>query len=635
MNWGSPSFLLLLFVVGALAVVVALGGWRHRTVLGRVFAPAVLERVLPRSTRIRRTIRDIAMLLGLALAVVSLAEPRFDKQIRTVTARGADVMLIVDLSRSMDARDVDPSRLQRARREVADLARMVQGDRVGLVVFSGGAYLRLPLTADLVALQNVLEASDTSTFQAQGSALGAAIDEAIAGLSRSEGQAGQAILVLSDGEIHDGAGALEAADRAADLGVAIYAMGIGIEAAPIPLPDGTLLTQGGKVVKSAPDFTVLQQVAERTGGAFVQSVASTRDIEGLYQGEIRRKLVTVERSSSQRETWRAAFQWPLGLGLLLWLGGAWLGDGRRRFGAAQAGLALLLLATTMPAASWASSVEEADRLYRSERFAEAAEELTGISLERPGDADVFDRLGAARYRSGDYDGASRAWEEASRLRGGDPDALFNAGNADYRSGRLEDALARYDEALQLAPEHAPSKSNQELVEKALKMRRQKPPPSGGGGSDDKDSQQDGQGSNQGEGGEGEQGDQENSGGKGQQPQDGQPQDGQPQDGTADDPQQGSESEGSPEQGAGQGSGEGEPTDQEPQGEGSDAVSPSELDGEGTDSEGEGPDGQPVSGGAIDESQGPITAGQAERLLDGIEEGTQRVYVRGRGEEKPW
>ncbi len=634
MNWGSPSFLMLLPLVAVLAIVVALGGWRHRTVLRQVFAPGVLERVVPRSVRVRRTLRDVALLTGLGLAVVALAEPRFDKQIRTVSARGADIMLIVDLSRSMDAQDVDPSRLQRARREVADLARIIEGDRVGLVVFSGGAYLRLPLTADLVALQNVLEVADTSTFQAQGSALGAAIDEALAGLSRSEGQAGQAILVLSDGEIHDGAGALAAAGRAADAGVAIYGMGIGIEAAPIPLPDGTMLTQGGKVVHSAPDFTVLQQVAERTGGAFVQSVASTRDVEGLYQGEIRKKLVTVERSSSQRETWRAAFQWPLTVGVLLWLAGAWLGDGRRRFGAAQVGVALVALGLALPGPAFAATVEDADRLFRSERFAEAAEQLTELSLERPTDADVFDRLGAARYRSGDFDGAARAWDESSRLRGGDADALFNSGNANYKSGRLEDSLARYDEALQMAPDHAPTRANQEVVQKALEARRQEPPPSGGGGGD-QDEQEGQSSSNEGQQGE--------AGQEGDNPSDGsqqgeQAQDGQPQDGSADgDPQDGSQTpEGEPGEDGSDGTADGEPTDQEPdgEGEGSDAVRPGELDPTGEEGE-EDASGPPVSGGVIDESQGPITAGQADRLLDGIEEGSQRVYVRGKGEEKPW
>jgi Ca-activated chloride channel homolog len=626
MNWGAPSYLLMLGGVAMLALSIALGAWRHRTVLARLFAPGILERVLPRSVRVRRGLRDLGRLAGLALVVVALAEPRFDKQIRTVSSRGADVMLIVDLSRSMDAKDVDPSRLQRARREVADLAKVVEGDRVGLVVFSGGAYLRLPLTADLVALQNVLAVADTSTFQAQGSALGAAIDEALSGLKRSEGQAGQAILVLSDGEIHNATEALAAADRAVAANVAIYAMGIGIEPSPIPLADGTWLKDRGQQVLTTPDFTVLKAVAERTGGAFVQSVASPRDIEGLYTGEIRRKLVTVERSSSQRETWRAAFQWPLGVGLGLWLLGSWLGDGRRVFGAASLIAAMWLGAFWAPAAM-AADVADADRLFRSERFAEAAEQLTELSLEQPGDAEIFDRLGAARYRNNDFDGASRAWDEASRLRGGDPNALYNSGNANYRSGRLEDALDRYQQALDKDPAHGPSVANKELVNKALEARRQKPPPQQGEGKNEDENDSDKQDGEDSEGGEG-------SKSEGGEPQEGEPQEGEPGEGEGE-PQAGQpenpQGEGEPKDGS---TDAGEPTEGEPEeGEGSQSTKPEDLDSpEGEPSEAT-PGGE--GGGIPTDEEGPITEGQAERLLDGIEEGSQRVYVRGKGEDKPW
>jgi len=628
MNWGSPAYLVLLVAVAALAVLVGAGGWRHRVLLRRVFSETLLDHVVPRSVRRRRLVRDLGALLAVGLMVVALAEPRFDKQIRTVTSRGADIMLVVDLSRSMDARDVDPSRLERARREVADLGRMLAGDRVGLVIFSGGAYLRLPLTQDMVAVENVLAAADTRTFEANGSALGLAIEEAMTALSRSEGQAGQALLILSDGEIHNRDAALAAADEAEARGIRIYAMGIGIEASPIPTANGGLLTHEGEVVMTRPDFTVLEEVAQRTGGAFVQSVASARDMEGLYNGSIRRSLVSVERQSRQRETWRAAFQWPLGLGLALWLGGAWLGEGRRRFGMATAALLAMGLASSVPA--YAMTVEEADQLYRAGRFPQAAEELTKLSLEQPTNPDVFDRLGAARYRSGDFDGAARAWDEASRLAGGDAQSDFNAGNAYYQSGRLEEAGERFDRAQENRPGFDAAKANRELVDAAIEARRQQQPPPPPQGGEDEENEGDPQD------GEGEQDQPQSGQGEGDQPEEGS--------GEGDDPDNQS---GSPEQNAGEQDGEnsnptgesgessGQPSgDQEPEdGEGSDAVSPSELDGSDTP-EGEAQPGS-AGGGIEGEEQGPITAGQAERLLDAVDEGSQRIYVRGQGEDKPW
>lgn len=626
MNWGGPGWLLLLLGVAAVAVVVAAGAWRHQVLLRRVFGEGVLEQVVPWSVRRRRRLRDVAALGALALMVVALAEPRFDKQIRTVTARGADILLLVDLSRSMDAQDVDPSRLERARREVADLGRMLQGDRVGLVIYSGGAYLRLPLTEDFVALENVLAAADTRTFEANGSALGVAIDTALEALSRSEGQAGQALLVLSDGEIHDRDAALAAARQAAERGIPIYAMGIGVEAASIPLPNGGYLRHEGKLVQTAPDFTVLEEVARLTGGAFVQSVASSRDMEGLYQGSIRRSLMTVERSSRQRETWRAAFQWPLGLAVLLWLGGAWLGDGRkRRFG--MAGAALLAVGLAAPPAH-AMSLEEVDALYRAGRFPQAAEELTKLSLERPDDADVFDRLGAARYRAGDYDGAARAWDQASDLSGGDPTADFNAGNAYFRSGRLEEAAERFDRAQEADPDFEPAKTNRELVDAALAARRQQQPPPPPEGGEDEEQEGDPQD------GEGEQQNPESGQGEGEQPEQGQGEGDDEQDPT-DSPEDGGEQEGDDSQPSdAEGSQGGSSGDQEPdEGEGSEAVSPDDL--EPSDEQGEGTPQGEGGAGADGEPQGPITAGQAERLLDAVEEGSQRIYVRGKGEDKPW
>jgi Ca-activated chloride channel family protein len=480
----------------------------------------------------------------------------------------------------------------------------------------------------MVAVQNVLAAADTNTFEANGSALGLAIDEALTALERSEGPAGQALLVLSDGEIHDRAAAVEAATRAADRGVRIYAMGIGIEPSPIPTPSGGLLRHEGEVVMSAPDFSVLEEVAQISGGGFVQSVASDRDMRGLYDS-ISRSLVAVERSSRQRETWRAAFPWPLSVALLLWLGGAWLGDGRRRFG--MAGAVLMAVGLSMAAPARAVTVQEADELYRAGRYPQAAEELTKLSLEHPTDPAIFDRLGAARYRAGDFDGAARAYDEANRLSGGDPGAAYNAGNAYFRSGRLEEAARRYDEAQQLRPGFDEAKANRELVDAALEARRrqQPPPPPDPQSGDDKEedqSPQDGE-DEESEPGEGEGDAPEEGGGEGDD--ESNPSDGEDSEGSG-------EQEGPPEGQPGDPSqGGGSPEDREPEeGEGSDAVSPSELDPSEGEPEGEASPG--TDGGGIEgESTGPITAGQAERLLDAVEEGSQRIYVRGKGEDKPW
>lgn len=618
MTWALPQWLAALAAVPVLAVLWGLAGRRHHRALGRVFGAEVLLRVLPRSVRRRRAVRDLLCLLGLAGVVLALAEPRFGKEIRTLRARGIDLVIALDLSRSMDAKDVDPSRLERARREIADLAAVLEGDRVGLVVYAGAAYPRLPLTSDLVALQLVVSESTTDAFQAQGSNLAEALEVAGTLLSAGDAQAGKAVLVLSDGEVHEAEAALEAAQALAVEGIAVYAMGIGREPAPIPLDNGSWLQDGGQIVTSTPDGTVLKEVARATGGAYVSSVASEQDIEQLYRGEIRGRLRAVERSTSQRETWRSGFQWPLGVGTIALLLAAWLGDGRRLWGAAAVVLAVAL---TAPTAHAAAPAYEADQLFRQGEYGRAAQRLTELSLEHPDDVALLERLGAARYRAGDHAGAARAWEEADALSGGErTDALFNAGNAHYASGKLEDARARYDEVLEREPEHGGAERNRELVRAEIEERRKvKPPPPPKQGGDDRESDKPKPGqdeqesedpSNSGEG-SAEDGSSE--------PTDGEPGEGEP--GSAD---------GEPNSDGGappgqQGSGSGGPDGPE---------SPTADLGEVQDTEDSEPTGAGGAGAPGADAQ-PITAAQAHRLLDAIEEGAQRVVVTGDHAGKPW
>lgn len=578
MNIAEPQWLWWLPALVGLALAAGFAGALHQRALRQVFSAYMLDQVVPRSVRIRRLVRDAAVVIGLGLGLLALAEPRFDKQLRTVQAEGTDLVILLDLSRSMDATDVDPSRLERARREISDLGRMAAGDRLGVVVFAGGAYPRLPLTEDLLAVELVVSETSTDTFTTQGSALGDAIRTGVELLQNSQDQAGQALVVLSDGETHDPEDARAAAHEALAANIPIYAMGIGVEESPIPMPDGSLLMYRSEVATTVPDLSTLSEVAQLTGGAFVQSNASDRDMTSLYT-EIRRNVQAVARESQQRETWQTAYQWPLGLAMGLFLLAGWLGDGRRRLGAATA--VLLALALVPVDAAAADLRTEADRLFRDGQYQTAVDLLTELSLERPDDPDVYDRLGAARYRAGDFEGAARAYDRAAELADDPSSSLFNSGNAHYRSGRLERAIERYERTLAEDPEHPGASQNREVVRREIELRRQQqtPPPQP-----------------QPQPGEGEPEEGEDSESEPAEPQPGQPQDqGEPQ------PRDASE---------------------EPQ------------PGEGEESETE-PSQESPDGDTMGEDAGPITEGQAHRLLDAIEEGNAAVSVRGDRGDKPW
>ena len=629
MSWGALIWLGLIPVVLLIAGAMAWGAHRHHAALGRLFSGALLARVLPRSVRARRLSRDVLAVAGVALLVLALAEPRFGKKLSEVKAEGVDLILAIDLSRSMDARDVDPSRLLRAQREVFDLLTILEGDRVGMVVYAGGAWPRMPLTRDLRAVELVTRELDTSVFAAQGSALGEAIRSGIKLLSSHPSDAGQAIIVLTDGEIHRPDEALAAADEAARAGISIYGVVVGSEPAPIPNDDGTVLRDStGAPVMSTPSSKVLEDVARKTGGAVVQSVPSIADMTGLYQGEIRAKLRTAAGRSVKRERWNTAFQWPLGMGLALLLLSAWLGDGRRT------ALVMTVLLALLPAAARAETVREGDALYRQGRYSEAVEVFTDLSLERPDDPDVMERLAAARYRAGDFEGAARAWERKRGLRD-DLNAAYNAANAWYRSGHLERALERYEEVLASEPEHGPTVQNRDMLMQELELRRlqqqqQQQQQQGDGGESEEESE-----------GEQEQDDpQSQDGQQGQPGQDGQPQESDGQD-QAGDAQQGEPQD--PPDPSQDPSGKNQPSEdgeEAPEGDGTreeeeaptDEVSMDDLQPEGDeggDAGGEAAPGEPA------EATDGMTAEQAGRVLDGVEEGKYRVYVPGDRGEHPW
>ncbi len=619
MSWGSPEWIWVGLLVLALVAIVIRSTMAHRHLLRSRFSGALFDRVLPLSVRIRRSIRDVALLLGLALIVMAMAEPRFGKTVVEMDRRGVDIVLCLDLSRSMAAEDVDPSRLERMRREVSDLLDQMEGDRIGMVIYAGGAYPRTPLTADHDAIRLLAQELSTESFHSQGSELGQALRQAMVLLGQDTAQAGQAIIVMSDGEVHRVDDALAAAREAQQRNIRIYGLGIGTKESPIPLPDGTWLLQEGQTVITTPSHGVLKDVARLTGGAFVQSIASDEDVKKLYHDEIRENLESAQYDTIQREVWNTGFQWPLGIAVFLLLIASWLGDGRKR---ATGGLAAAFLAAIVFGSPDAMAQDKADgdAAYRSGQYALATEVFEQLAAQHPDDPDVFSRLGASRFRAGDYDGAARAWETQSRLAGPDAtDALYNAAIAQYKAGRLEESIEQFDRVLAQRPRHQRASDNKDLVVQDLAARRQQ--------QQEQEEKQDGEGGQAPEG-------------EGDQSQDEQKSESSEGDSEGEDKEnQTDDAEGDP-SGESDDEQEGSPDEQQ-QAEQSDGGSDQEQDSEsvGLDElddvqEGDQGDAEGVSDQVAEE--GKMTPEQAAKLLEGVKEGRPRIEIPpGAKADKPW
>ena len=492
LDWGARLWLNLLWALPLLGVLLVWAQRRRRVALERMASAPVLGNLVPRDLGERRSWQTLLLLLGLALMVAAVAQPWVGFQWRDVERRGIDLALVVDVSSSMDAQDVSPSRMERARREVLDLCRAAPGDRLGLVVFAGGAYPRVPLTLDHHALLTILREVDTNTLQAQGSSLPAAIREALR-LLQGEEQTHKAILLLSDGEIPDTEAALAAAKVAGEAGVSVYVVGVGTpEGAPIPLEEGGFKKdRQGQVVVSKLDESLLRRLAAAAGGAYVRSVASVDDVEALVaeiHGDTEGELLGVHREKVPNEY----FQWPLGAGLVLIVLGLVLGVPRR--GAWTVVAVLLALGVASPVAHAGVQQDGIEALGQGD-FARASELLMQHHLSNPDDMDTALALGQSLLQEGRPNEAERVWElVAERTTDSKLRALarYDMGHAAYRGGRLTQAHEHFQRAAEIDPELEAATKNAQAVAQEIAARTQDPEQQPKGECDNPQEGQDGQ-----------------------------------------------------------------------------------------------------------------------------------------------
>ncbi|MCB9781036.1 MAG: VWA domain-containing protein [Alphaproteobacteria bacterium] len=637
-SWGRPQALIWLWGLAPLALFALWALRSRRRALDRLALAGV--HVASRALGVARG-RVGLSLVGLALCLLALAQPRYGYQWRELQQEGRALVVILDVSRSMDAQDVSPSRMERARRELIDLAERLRGDKIGLVLAAGGAYPRMPLTLDYDAFVQIVRDSDSGTLRAQGSDLGRAIEVAQKTLGPA-GEADRAILIVSDGEDHVGK-ARAAAQAAADDGVRIYALGVGTtEGAPIPEPTlpggrggGFKKDAGGSVVLTRLDRDLLADLARIGGGGYADSVAGTSDTQALYTDGILGALQAAVQGTRREKVWTERYQWPLGLGLLLLAIAAGLRPPRARRAAPVAAVALLLL---LPLSGRAADPPATPQARVDALLAEQA--------DHPGDLDIAERLGEALFRAGDYNRALdvlTAVAEQSDDPAQQARARYNAGHAAYQGGRLIEAADAWNQAAQLDPEDQDAAANAQAVQEEIARRLQQQPPE----QDPSGEQQDGE-QQDGEQQDGEQQDGEQQDGQQQdgQQQDGEQQDGEQQDGQQQDGQQqdGEQQDGQQQDGQQQppesdGSREAQPGEDDPaQGEPGQAEPPTAAQaGEGQDSgaaqqgeiqaAGEQGDTGGEPGDAAEASRpGSVSEQEADRMFDSAEEGSPRVVL---------
>ena len=285
MTFGAPQYLYVLIALPALMVFLWWAFMRRDASVRRIGDPALIERLSTSVNRGMRRRRLILWFVGIALIVFALARPQWGSDIQIVEHRGVQVMVALDISRSMLAQDLKPTRLERAKLEISDMMSRLTGDEVGIVLFSGASFIQFPLTFDYATARTYLRNANPDIISRQGTVIAKAIETAMTGFNE-ERVSQKIIVIMTDGENHEG-DPIGAARQAAAEGAVIYTVGFGSpEGEPIPVYDAQGNVVGyreddqGRVVISSLDEATLQEVARAGGGRYFRA-AERGAIAGL------------------------------------------------------------------------------------------------------------------------------------------------------------------------------------------------------------------------------------------------------------------------------------------------------------------------------------------------------------------
>ena len=532
-TFADPLWLLIgLIACLAALLFILFNSLRRKKELEKFAAPKLLTGLTSNVSSSRRRLKNIFFVLGIAFLFLALARPQYGERWIEVRRKGIDILIGVDVSKSMLAQDIKPSRLGRAKLAIRDFVAQLEGDRVGLLPFAGTAFLMCPLTTDYEAFNASLGTLDVSSIPKGGTDLGMAIRQGGATLSN---EANHKIFVLvTDGEDLS-EDALKAAEEAKEQNMTVYTIGVGTpEGELIPMSERQagrfIQDKQGKFITSKLDEQTLTTVAEITGGLYVPLGTMGQGFNTIYE----RKLALVpqeEHGQRRRKIPIERFPWPLGVAvLLLSLDFLFTGRrsgwslrrpfvktaGRRKKRAVLSVFVLVIgaVAGFVQPHAWASEGEE---LFRSGDYAGAEAYYHKALEEDNASPGLHFNLGGSLYRQQKYDKAAAAFTQAL---GTDDLSLqarsyYNRGNSQFflgASAAVKDkeqaqkqwnaAQKSFEAALKLDPKDKAAGHNLEMVKKKLEKLKEEMqqsekqcnnPQDGKDGEQKKDGEQDKQG----------------------------------------------------------------------------------------------------------------------------------------------
>ena len=268
--FAQAQYLVLLILVPVFLALYGLTRYLRKKRILRFGDSALVEQLMPSYSRTKGWVRAVLFSLAFFFFIIGMSRPQIGAKLKEHQTKGAEVMIALDVSNSMLAKDYSPNRLERAKLAISRIVDKLDGDRIGLVLFAGTSFVQLPITTDYVSAKMFLNSISTSSIPVQGTAIGDAINTCIRSFS-AQSEKSRAIIVITDGENHED-NPVDAAKQAAEMGIQVYAIGVGsAEGQPIPMNGELLKDSKGNIVVTKLDEATLRDIAEAGGGAYVRA----------------------------------------------------------------------------------------------------------------------------------------------------------------------------------------------------------------------------------------------------------------------------------------------------------------------------------------------------------------------------
>lgn len=479
----DPIYLYLLALIPLLALIRFFMVHQQKKRLRKFGDPELVRQLMPNVSRFRPMVKFYLLLGALALLIVVLARPQLGTKISHEKRTGIETIICMDISNSMLAEDVTPSRLDRAKMMVENLVDHFTNDKIGLIVFAGEAFVQLPITSDYVSAKMFLSSINPSMLSTQGTDIAAAINMASHSFTQEE-NIGKAIIVITDGEDHEG-GALEAAKEAKGRGMNTYVLGVGSpNGAPIPTGNGDYMKDNsGQTVMSALNEDMCRQLADAGSGAYIH-VENNSNAQEQLDNELD-KLAKKETSSTIYSDYDEQFQAVAIIVLLLLILEVCILDiknpmlknvslFKRSKKVAAVGV-MLLIAVSMQAQSDRQMIRQGNKLYRKGNVAEAEVSYRKAVERNERNAQANYNLGNALMGQRKDSLAITQLEKAAKLETNPlrrAQAYHNMGVICQQHRMFGEAIEAYKEALRNNPTDNETRYNLALCKRQQQEQQQ-------------------------------------------------------------------------------------------------------------------------------------------------------------------